>query len=115
MHLIDVCGYTQDAVDTMWHTLETNMDGSISRDELRVGFARHKNLRNAPGMGMGHTQLCGRMLRSCLIQLTTMAPVRLTMTSFVTFCGASDMATMSLTASTQHWMLTMMDKSRGKS
>ena len=52
-HLIEVCGYTQDAVDAMYYALDSDMDGSITRDELRMGFVRYKNLRDAPGMGMG--------------------------------------------------------------
>ena len=52
-HLIDVCGYTQDAVDAMYYALDADMDGNISREELRMGFVRYENLRNAPGIGMG--------------------------------------------------------------
>jgi len=52
-HLIEVCGYTQDAVDSIYYALDADMDGSITRDELRMGFVRYKNLRDAPGMGMG--------------------------------------------------------------
>ena len=49
-HLIDVCGYSQGAMDTMFYALDGNADGVITREELRMGFVRYETLRRAPGM-----------------------------------------------------------------
>jgi len=49
-HLL-LARYTEEAILTLFQTLDVDSDGSVSRVELREAFVRHPPLRNAPAMG----------------------------------------------------------------
>jgi hypothetical protein len=54
-HMTD-CGYTEEAVSSLFKTLDLNANGLICKEELRNGLVTYEQLRKAPGLGNYNAQ-----------------------------------------------------------